>query len=264
MQRQPVVSQGLLDTRAPIPFPEAQITIYQPSIKEIEMSGAESSFLMGANALSKNYSNIEDKINPSQASNFDILMTIIQEKTDKGKQISDAIKQVLYLLFPEYHIMFTNSIILQENNGNKAIHILDNSNFEKFGQIIYDVFCLAEFTNAADNEYNPVGERARAIAEKLQKRKALLAEIEKERNRYSEMESIFCRYIDILAVGEGKDKNTLSNYSVFQLIEEFKRFNLKQAFEYTIQAKLAGATGIKDAKDWQATAVFGDHNNDDD
>ena len=67
--------------------------------------------------------------------------------------------------------------------------------------------------------------------------------------------SLFGKYLDILAVGERKDKNVLSQYSVYQLIEEFKRFQLKEAFDYTYKAKLAGATKVKDPKDWM-TDVF--------
>ena len=63
--------------------------------------------------------------------------------------------------------------------------------------------------------------------------------------------------MNILAVGEKKDKNMLKHYSVYQLFEEFKRFQLKEAFDYTFQAKMAGATKIKDAKDWMSNISFG-------
>ena len=57
--------------------------------------------------------------------------------------------------------------------------------------------------------------------------------------------------------GSNKNKNELCQYSVYQLIEEFKRFELKEAFDYTLQAKMAGATKIKDAKDWMQDITLG-------
>ena len=64
-----------------IPFPQAQLTIYQPSIAEIGLIG-ESDFFVAATALSKDYKKYQDNSDLSNMSNFDILMSIINEKTD--------------------------------------------------------------------------------------------------------------------------------------------------------------------------------------
>lgn len=53
--------------------------------------------------------------------------------------------------------------------------------------------------------------------------------------------AILSRYISILAVGENKDMNALLNYSLYQLFDEFKRFQLKLAFDAHQSALLAGA-----------------------
>lgn len=261
IKRTPVVPYILLDTRAPIPFPEAKITIYQPSIKEIGMTGSESDFLVGLNALTRNYQ-IEDKIDLSQMSNFDILMTVIQEKSEASKKVVRTIEQVLYLIFPNCNIVFTpRSIILQEHisDTEKVVHMIDSSNFDKFNQILYDMFCLIEFSGEGQDDYNPGGDRARAIIAQIQRGKDIRAKLRKERGEEDNaMDSVYCRYIDILAIGLQMDKNILSGYSVFQLMEKFKRFQLKEAFDYTFQAKMAGATKIKDAKDWMGPIKFGE------
>ena len=250
-----VVPYILLDTRAPIPFPEAQITIYQPSIKEIGMTGDESRILLGVNAITKDYSQIQDKSIPTQLSNFDIFMTVIQEKSEQGRQIAEAVEEVLYLLFPDYKNVFTPRSILLQRDG--QVNMIDANTFQKFQDIVFDMFCLAELTGVAQDDYNPGGDRARALVEQFRKKRELLAQLRKERGEDNAMDSLYCRYIDILAVGEKKDKNDLSNYSIFQLVEEFKRFQLKETFDYTIQAKMAGATKIKDAKDWMGSIQFG-------
>lgn len=258
-KRESIVPTLLLDTKTDIPFSSAQVTIYQPSIKEISMIG-ESDFLIGVSALSKDYKSMnKDNSDLSELSNFDILMSILKENSDNSKKIAMAIDKVLFLIFPHYKIGFTpRSILLQETiDDKKEIHHIDGTTFDEFGQIIFEMFCLAEMTGETSGEYNPMGDRARALVEKFRKKRELLAELRKERGENDALLSIYGRYINILAIGERKDKNQLAQYSVYQLIEEFKRFQLKEAFDYTFQAKMAGATKIKDAKDWMSNIHFG-------
>ena len=255
-----IVHKLLLDTKANIPFPSAQLTIYQPSVKEIAMFG-ESNFLVAVSSLTKNYKNeiSQDKTDLESLTNFDILMSIIKEKTENSRLIFEYLIQLLELILPNYKVGFTPaSIVCQDLNTDKPqIHIIDGKNFDEFSQIVYEMFGLAAFSGDVSQEYNPGGDRARALVEKFKKKRELLAELKRQRGEDTEGSSIFGRYINILAVGEHKSKNELSNYSVYQLIEEFKRFELKEAFDYTVRAKMAGATKIKDAKDWMQDIILG-------
>ena len=40
------------------------------------------------------------------------------------------------------------------------------------------------------------------------------------------------------------------NYTVYQLLDEFQRFELKMAYDMFIKARLAGAKDLKEPKDW--------------
>ena len=256
MKREPIIPRIKLDTKVDIPFPAAQVTIYQPSIEEIGMLVDESEFIIGINALSKDYKSLQDNSDLSNMSNFEILMSIIKEKNENSKKVAQAISDVLFLIFPKYKVGFTpRSIILQDEEG---IHMIDQTNFDEFGKIIYDMFCLGELSGETQGEYNPSGPRARALVEQFRKKRELLAQLKKERGQDQAKMSLYGRYLNVLAVGEGKDKNELKKYSVYQLIEEFKRFQLKEAFDYTFQASMAGATKIKDAKDWMGDIQFSD------
>ena len=62
--------------------------------------------------------------------------------------------------------------------------------------------------------------------------------------------AILTRYISILAVGEKKDMNSLLGYSVYQLFDEFKRYELKLNWDIYLQAKMAGAKDLKEVDDW--------------
>ena len=250
----PIVHRGLLDCKVDIPFPSAQIVIHQPSINEIQLIG-ETTQIIGVNAITKDYQNFQDNSGLENLSNFDILMKIISSKTEQTRQVTEAIQQLFVLLFPTCQTFFTPGSILLKDE--KQMHMIDNNNFEDFRKIIYDMFCLAELHGEAEQDYNPAGDRARAIVEKFRKKHEYLAELRKERGEHTELMSLYGRYINILAVGEHKDKNVLSNYSVYQLVEEFKRFQLKESFDFTYQAKLAGITKIKDPKDWMTDMSFG-------
>lgn len=262
-RRERIVHNLLLDTKQVIPFPSARLIIYQPSIAEIGLIN-EPSFLTAVNAITKNYKTmkVEDNSDLDSLSNFDILMSIMRENTEASKKIFKSVFNLLELIFPTYNIRFTPSsfiFIPKDIQGEKIEPcIIDKNNFDEFAQIIYEMFGLAALLNEdAAQDYNPAGDRARALVEKFQKKREYLAQLRKERGEDTSMSSVFGRYINILAVGEHKDKNELSKYSVYQLIEEFKRFQLKEAFDYTLQAKMAGATKIKDAKDWMQDTMLG-------
>lgn len=258
MKKTLIIPRLLLDTKMNIPFPQAQLTIYQPSIAEIGLIG-ESDFFVAANALSKDYKKYQDNSDSSNMSNFDILMSVINEKTEASYKVKEAILKILFLLFPQYNVNFTpRAIIFQSQEDKTQIHMIDSNSFDEFGQMIFEIFALAEMTGEETGDYNPQGDRARALVEKFKKKRELMSTLRQERGEDTTNLSVFGRYINILAVGEHKDKNVLRNYSVYQLIEEFKRFQLKEAFDYTFQAKMAGATKIKDAKDWTGDVQFGE------
>lgn len=224
-----------------IPFMEAEITIHQPTIKEIAYLGEEN-FFSGCQLLnfSKNLLSEEDKVNLEDKSNFDILIAILGERNAVMQKNRNCVLMVLALLFPEYEINFKKDCI-ELTKGEEKRHI-DNSNFEEFKNIIGNIFQLR---SKNESEINPSGKMAREIAEKLKKRHKKLAEQGK-----NQKVDILSRYVSILAVGENKDMNSLLNYTFYQLFDELERFQLKQAYDMYVSAKMAGAKDLKEVDDW--------------
>ena len=263
MKKEKIVHKLLLDTKQNIPFPSAQLTIYQPSIAEIGLIG-EPNFFMAINMLTNDFRKqvaVKDNSDLDSLTNFDIIMSVMREKTENSKLIFSNVIKLFELIFPNYKIGATpSSFLFQDLNVEEGespqIHIVDSKNFDELSQILFEMFALEALVGEVQTDYNPAGDRARALVEKFKKKHELLAQLKKEKGEDTAVASIFGRYMNILAVGEQKDKNELRNYSVYQLIEEFKRFELKQAFDYTIQAKMAGATKVKDAKDWMSEINF--------
>ena len=263
MRKERIVHKLLLDTKTKILFPSANLVLYQPSVAEIGLVG-EPNFLTAVNALTKDYKNIkiEDNSNLDNLTNFDILMSIIREKTENSKMIFTDLLLLFDLILPDYKLIITpSSFVFQDLKVQEGeipqSHIIDKNNFDDFSQIVNEMFGLDAFKGDIGDDYNPAGDRARALVEKFKKKREYLAQLRKDRGEDTAIASIFGRYINILAVGERKDKNQLAQYSVYQLIEEFKRFELKEGFDYTLQAKMAGAKNVKDAKDWMQDITLG-------
>lgn len=228
-----------------IPFVAAQVNIHQPTIKEIAYIGEEA-FFTGCQLLnfSKDILNEEDKSNLEQLSNFEVLMSIINDKNAAIKKQKVCLVMVLTLIFPTYQVKLSqNEILFLQDN--QVVGKLTKDNFEEFKEIISTMFCLKSC--GGEDDYNPSGEFAKKIAEKLKERQRRLAE---QKGSSAGKIAIFSRYISILSVGEQKDMNSLLQYTVYQLFDEFQRYEMKVGFDYYIQAKMAGAKDLKEVDDW--------------
>lgn len=76
------------------------------------------------------------------------------------------------------------------------------------------MFCSYKFSNHKENEFNPQGELARQIAEKLKRGRQRVAAAKTSKNSGDNKVAILSRYVSILTVGEAKDMNSLMNYTV--------------------------------------------------
>lgn len=234
-----------------VPFKEAQLSIHQPTIKEIAYIGEEA-FFTGCELLnfSKDVLSPEDKSHLEDKSNFEVFMSIMKDKKTvaiQNNRISAML--VLTLMFPSYQISVLKeqiAFVKEEEEGlEKEIHFIDKNNFEHFKEILVSIFCLKRNKDDKQN-YNPQGERARALAEKLRKGREKAAAAKNESKKIS----VLSRYISILTVGEKKDMNDLLRLTVYQLFDEFERFELKQSYDVYFEAKLAGAKDIDEVDNW--------------
>lgn len=239
----------LLLSKNDIPFVEGCLVLHNPTIKEIAFLG-EQDFYIGCNFLNfskEKFLNDEDKIHLTNQSNFDILMSIIINGAEKQiKLICQKALMVLALLFPNYKIDFTPKAIIftsSENNEDKGY--INNNNFEQFKILLNKLFNL-EINEKDEQKLNPQNETAKRIAEKLNRGRQ---QVNKLKNG-SNFTSILSRYISILSVGEKKDMNSFFQYTIYQLFNEFQRFELKENFDMYVKAKMAGAKDIKEVDNW--------------
>ncbi len=226
-----------------IPFLQGGVTIHQPTLKEIAYI-TEERFWPGCEILkfNKNVLADEDKNGLSNMSNFDILMTMIQEKDVEAQQAKINFLSVLTLLFPTCEIQPKGRTLQLCNQTTGEVGEINNDNFEAFKEIVVEMFCL----KSEAKEYDPTGELANKIANQIKRGREKKAKLAPETHKIS----ILSRYLSILAVGECKDLNSLLNYTIYQLMDEFNRFQLKLHYDMFIRFKCAGFSDLKEPDDW--------------
>lgn len=195
--------------------------------------------------FSKDSLDDKDKSHLDNKTNFEILLSVIREKNAAIQKSTMSALMVLSLLFPSYDIRLLEDRfgLFQEDN---EISSLNKDNFEIFKEIMNEMFCLKE-VEGHGQDYNPGGSLAAAIVEKLKKAREKKSQTSDSRNKPV---SILNRYVSILAVGEQKDMNLLLGLTVYQLFDEFHRYEKKVAYDIWLQAKMAGAKDLKDVDNW--------------
>lgn len=214
-----------------IPVPQCKVVIHQPKIKEIALIG-ETDFFVAIQCLTINKSLFpQDKRLLENTSNFQIFMTIMQEKEAKDKK--EAVKSLFSILFPNYTPMFTpRSIILK---GEIDISI-DEEGFEILQPIFKEVFCISNQKNQQQN-FNPANAKAKEIADKIMRGRQRVAEI-----NGSAKASIFAQYLSILSVGMSTmSLSDLMNLTMYQMYDLIERYQLYVSWDIDIKSRLAGA-----------------------
>ena len=226
-----------------LPVPECQIVLHQPKIYEIGLIG-ETDFFAGVQCLCLYKSMfIQGKEDLSDINNFQIFMTIMQEKESKDKK--EAVKLVLSLLLPDYNILFTpNSLVLQPHNKDQENKTIDISNFEQLQEILRLVFCMKEGP-MTQQAFNPKGQKAKEIAEKLMKGRERIAAENGSNNT-----SIFSQYMSILETGLHFPPSVLKDMTMYQLYDQVERFMLKMAWDQDVAIRLAGGKPDDKPDNW--------------
>lgn len=237
------IDELLLLSGNDLPFPQAQLTIHQPRLKEIAYI-TQQQFWHACELLKFNKENLsnQDKLDLLNKSNFNIIMMMIQEKNLQSQQARLGVISLLALLFPTNKILLNGKTILLQDCQTNEIREINENNFESFKQILINMFCL---TSGENKQYNPDGELAKKIANKIMKGRQKKAKLAPDKKI-----AILSRYVSILAVGQQKDINVLMNYTVYQLMDEFNRYQLKMRYDSWERCKIAGATGMDDPEDW--------------
>ena len=232
-----------------VPIPEIGVNIHQPTIREIAYIG-EKSFYEAAQTIIiqkedfiNRLENItqEDKTALSQMSNFEIFLKLVEANPLSNTKV----QMLLSLLFPDFNSSIEERFIFLVNPKEQKNILINDSNFEILQEVITTILCLQ--SGNTKEEFNPQGDRAREIAEKIKRGRERAARLKGEKRQQS---SFLSKYISGLGIGT----NTLNIHNVldltlYQLLNQLERYGLYTQYNISIQAKMAGAEGVEDV-DW--------------
>lgn len=229
-----------LATGADIPVPECQLILHQPSIVEISYIG-ELCYYTGAQCLCLNKSMyVEDERLLEQITNFEIFITLMQEK-EMAQKKEDTL-QTLSLLFPGYKIGFTPRSIFFNKDG--ETFMVDDNNFEFLQNILSKVFCLSD---AGQQAFNPGNDAAKKIADKLMKAREKVAKQKGDNPNGSALS----QYVSVLTVGLGSmSLQDCINLTVYQLYDLVERYGLYVNWDIDLRSRLAGGKPDSQPENW--------------
>ena len=234
----------------PIAIPSLGVSVHQPVLKEIAYLG-EQDFYEAAQYLTVKGKDIaqrlenlteEDKNAISQLSNFEVFLKLVE-----ASDLSRAKVEMLFaLLFPEYTVSIEDRFIMLLNPAVGRTVMINEENFEELQFVISTILCLQSSNNKDD--FNPVGDKAREIAEKLRRGREKVARL---KGQDSNQESDFLsKYISGLGIGTNSlNIRDVLELTLYQLFDQLERYSLFMSYNIAIKAKMAGAEGVEDV-DW--------------
>lgn len=224
-----------------IPIPACQVALHQPTIKEIAYVG-ERDFFTGVQCLclQKNMV-IQDESLLQTTTNFQIFMTIMQEKQTLDKK--ECVISVLMLLFPQYQPIFTpRSLMLNSKEGTVLI---DETNFENFQQVLSEVFCIQNSDAAA---FNPGNDKAKEIADKLMKARKKVAQLKAAQGGEG---SVLAQYVSSITIGiASMNLQDCLALTIYQLYDLMERYSLYINWDLDLKSRLAGGKPDKPVDNW--------------
>lgn len=235
-----------LMTGIDIPIPECNLIIHQPTIKEISFLGEQEYFLAIQTLSLDKKSLVEDETLLAELTNFNIFMTIMNDKTSLDKKKS--VQQVFPLLFPNYSVAITPRSLVFNNKEDKEQQptLIDESNFGIFQEILKQICCLSH-NSMQKAGFNPQDAKAKEIADKLMRARQRVAAQKNENTNGS----LLGQYLSIVTIGvNSMALNNCLNLTMYQLFDLVERYSLYAAWDIDIRVRLAGGKSDSQPDNW--------------
>lgn len=241
-----------LMTGIDIPVPALELTIHQPTIKEISYLGELDYFqtlqLLCFNKATLIAANPQGASRLSTMSDFQLFMTLVgnadQQETFARQ---NKICSVLTLFLPGYIVQFLPTGLYFNNAQKKHSFTLNETNFQILKDVLYEVSGINNSTGGQNSNFNPKGEKAARIAAKLMRGRARAA----QSSHGDSIEGMLGRYVSILTVGlSSMSLEDCLNLTVYQLYDLIERYGLYTGWDLDIRSRLAGGKPDEKPDDW--------------
>jgi hypothetical protein len=234
-----------------------RVNIHQPTLKEIGILGEEnfykylSIFKISVDSVAKalvaNSKDGDSEITAdlvksalSETSDFEVFMQVLKE--DQLAQI--GFKTIMMLLLPKHSSFEYEERFIMCMSKDSVNVIIDETGFEALREVIDKIFCL---NVTRSEEFNPVGKKAKSIAEKIKKGREKVREVQ---GLNQEKVYILANYVSALAIGSNAlNINDTIDLTVYQLFNQMERFGLYTQHNHALKAMAAGAKDVE-LVDW--------------
>lgn len=235
------------------------VKIQQPTIKQIALKG-ESEFFRSMNIFYIRPEPLIEFINQLETlgedekeiilatiTAYDNLLFLMQASTAGGAdeyKVVELTQSAFDLLIPGYRFNFDPQKHEMSLTSLKDSHsiVVDGELFMKIKSVARQIFLLDKFFEGSEKK-EELSPAARKIADKIAESERKIREINGEK----EEGSYFARILSIM--GMHGDLDYLSNLTIYQLHNQFERFNLFTNHNTNMRASLAGATNVE-LVDW--------------
>lgn len=234
-----------------IPIPDLQLTMHQPTIKDISYMGELEYFsilqLLCFNKATLIAANPKGASSLSAMNDFQIFMMLMNQAEDaRMRERQNQVCSVLAIMFPGYVIQFLPMGLFFSNATTKHSLMINETNFQTLKDALGEITGVNNSTGGQNSNYNPKGSKAAKIAAKLMRGRARAMQ---QNNQGSS--GILGRYVSILTVGlESMSLNDCLNLTVYQLYDLIERFGLYIGWDLDIRSRLAGGKPDDKPDDW--------------
>lgn len=230
-----------------IPIPDLQLTIHQPTIKEISYLGELEYFsalqLLCFNKATLIAANPKGASSLSAMNDFQIFMMLVGNKN--STEIAEKISSVLMIFFPGYTIQLLPVGLFFNNTKTQHSIMINETNFQCLKDVLNEVSGISNQSSGQNATFNPKGAKAAEIAAKLMKGRARSA------NGQGSIDGVFGRYISILTVGlSSMSLDDCLRLTVYQLYDLIERYGLYVGWDLDIRSRLAGGKPDEKPDDW--------------
>lgn len=234
-----------------IPIPELEVSIHQPTVKEISYMGELEYFsTLQLLCFDKNViiaSNPQGKASLEAMNNFQIFMTLLmQSGTDQSVKLNN-LYSLFTLLIPDHQLqILPNGMLFFNNPETKHHFVITEDNFDIFKSVIAEVGAINNTTGGSNAGFNPRSKKAAEIAAKIMKGRQKAAQFRGEKS-----DGILARYVSVLTIGlESMSLQDCLSLTVYQLYDLIERYGLYMSWDLDIRSRLAGGKPDSKPDDW--------------
>ena len=244
-----IINKSLLVTGEDIFVTPLDISIKQPTLKDIFISSEEDFFyFLNLFTIDKEKILKNEEENPElkNIQNFDLFLALLYQDVDRAYS---GLCNFFSLLLPDCKLVELNENGFIFSIGEGKVLILNRLNFDTFREVLIEMFFMGE-TNSKKKDYNPQGDRAKEIAKKLQAAK------EKTAKKGVDNSPTLVDYITILVVGlNSYTLEQILNLTLYQMFLLMERFSLHHHFDIDLRCRLAGSTSEEELDNWMKKMV---------